>query len=144
MADTPYTRPAQVARKYGASPSLSPQAEPGDPDFVDPYRSSNSVLGREEAGPSTRPADYKPLPRVDKLTPATGLAAAGSTVVVLQGRFLTGATSVTFGGTAGTAVTVIDDETIRVTTPAKAAGAYPVAVVTPNGTSTTTKDATFV
>ena len=143
MADTPYTRPAQVARKYGPSPSLSHQAEPGDPDFVDPYRSSNSVLGRDEAGPSTRPADYKPLPRVDKLTPATDLAAAGGTVVVLQGRFFTGATSVTFGGTAGTALTVVDDKTIRVSAPAKAAGSYAVAVVTPNGTSTDTENATF-
>lgn len=143
MADTPYTRPAQVARKYGASPSLSPQATPGDPDFVDPYRSSDSVLGYNEAGPSTRPADYKPLPRVDKVTPSTGLAAAGGSVVVVQGRFFTGATSVTFGGTAGTSLTVIDDETIRVTAPAKAAGTYAVAVVTPNGTATDTADVTF-
>lgn len=143
MADTPYTRDAQVRRKYGPSPSLSPQATPGDPDFVDPYRSSNSVLGRNEAGPSTRPADYKPLPRVDKVTPGTALATAGGTVVVVQGRFFTGATSVTFGGTAGTALTVIDDETIRVTTPAKAAGTHQVAVVTPNGTATDTAPAVF-
>jgi hypothetical protein len=143
VADTPYTRPAQVARKYGPSPSLSPQATPGDADFVDPYRSSDSVLGYNEAGPSTRPADYKPLPRVDKVTPSTGLAAAGNTVVVVQGRFFTGATSVTFGGTAGTALTVVDDETIRVTTPAKAAGTYAVAVVTPNGTATDTENVTF-
>lgn len=143
MADTPYTRDKQVRRKYGASPSLDPQALVGDPDFVDPFRSSNSVLGLNEAGPSTRPADYKPLPRVDSVTPGTGLATAGNTVVVLKGRFFTGATSVTVGGTAATAVTVIDDETIRCTTPAKAAGTHQVAVVTPNGTSTDTAPAVF-
>jgi hypothetical protein len=143
VADTPYTRPAQVVRKYGPSPSLSPQATPGDPDFVDPYRSSNSVLGRNEAGPSTRPTNYAPLPRVDKVSPGTALATAGNTVVVVQGRFFTGATSVTVGGTAATAVSVIDDETIRCTTPAKAAGTHQVAVVTPNGTSTDTAPAVF-
>jgi hypothetical protein len=138
-----YTRDKQVRRKYGASPSLSEQATPGDDDFVDPYKSSNEVLGYAEAGPSTRPTDWEPLPRVDKVTPGTGLAAVGGTVVVVQGRFFTGATSVTFGGTAGTALTVVDDETIRVTTPAKAAGTHQVAVVTPNGTSTDTAPAVF-
>lgn len=69
------------------------------------------------------------------LTPATGLA-AGGTVVTIHGANLGGSTGVTFGGTAGTAFTVKDDDTATVTTPAKAAGTYSVIVQNPEGNST--------
>lgn len=137
-----YTRPDQVRRKYGAQPSLSPQATPGNADFVDPFRSSNSVLGFAEAGPSTRPADYQPKPVVNAITPATG-GVAGGTVVTITGKNFTGVTGVTFGGTAGTALTVIDDRTVRVTTPAKSAAAVAVAVTSPAGTTTVAGGFTF-
>ena len=42
-------------------------------------------------------------------------------------------TGVTFGGTAGTAFTKVDDETVQVTTPAHAAGAVDVVVQDADG-----------
>lgn len=145
MADTPYTRDKQVRRNFKdrQQVSLSGVATPGDPDFVDPYRSSNSVLGYDEAGPSNRPADYKPKARIDALSPNTGLATAGGTVITVTGRYFTGTTAVKFGGTNGTALQVLNDTTLKITTPAKAAGTYAVDVVNAGGTATKTGAATF-
>lgn len=137
-----YTRPDQVVRHYGPQPSTSKQSIPGDADFVDPYRSSNDVLGYEEAGPSTRPADYKNPPRIDTLSPASGTT-AGSVVVTIVGRFLSGVTGVTFGGTAGTALTLVNDSTLRVTTPAKTAGAVNVVVTNAGGPTTKVNGFTY-
>lgn len=64
------------------------------------------------------------------LSVATGLA-AGGTATVITGKNFTGATGVTFGGTAGTAFSVVNDSTINVTSPAKAAGTYDVVVTRP-------------
>lgn len=64
---------------------------------------------------------------VTAISPATGLA-AGGTVVTLTGTNLAGVEGVTFGGTAGTALVVVSETTVRVTTPAKTAGAYTVVV----------------
>lgn len=69
------------------------------------------------------------------LSPATG-PAAGGTVVTINGTNLTGATGVTFGGTAGTAFQVVSDTQIKVTTPAKTAGAVSVVVQHPAGNVT--------
>jgi hypothetical protein len=76
------------------------------------------------------------LPVVSLLTP-TGGGIAGGNLVQVRGRKFTGATSVTFGGTAGTPFTVADDTLIVVTAPAKAAGQYDVVVTTPGGVSAT-------
>lgn len=72
------------------------------------------------------------------------LKAAGGEVVLIDGDNLTGATSVTFGGTAGTAFSVLNDNTIQVTTPAKAAGSYDVVVVKGAGNGTLTAGVTYV
>jgi hypothetical protein len=72
------------------------------------------------------------------------LKLAGGEVVLIDGDNLTGATSVTFGGTAGTAFSVVNDNTIQVTTPAKAAGAYDVVVVKAAGNATLTAGVTYV
>jgi hypothetical protein len=64
---------------------------------------------------------------ITSLTPATG-AAAGGTAIVIRGTGFDGASGVTFGGTAGTSFSVVNDETIHVTTPAKTAGTYDVIV----------------
>ena len=74
-------------------------------------------------------------PELTSILPTTG-AAAGGTVVTLTGTGFTGATAVTFGGTPGTALTVVDDTEITVTTPAHAAGAVDVVVTNPGGTDT--------
>lgn len=58
----------------------------------------------------------------------TSLPAAGGTVLRIAGDNLTGVTAVTFGGTAGTSVTVVSRYAVDVTTPAKAAGSYTIAI----------------
>jgi len=79
---------------------------------------------------------------ISTVTPATG-GIAGGTVVTIRGTNLDGVSSVTFGGTAGTALNVVSPKEIRVTTPAKTAGAVNVAVVDDSGTQTKTNGFTF-
>ncbi|WP_431959446.1 IPT/TIG domain-containing protein [Actinacidiphila sp. bgisy160] len=82
-----------------------------------------------------------PPATITSVSPATG-GVAGGTVVTLKGTFLDGVTAVTFGGTAGTALTVVSDTEVRVTTPAKAASTVDI-VVTDDG-GTVTKTSAFV
>lgn len=76
-------------------------------------------------------------PATADVTPSTGLA-AGGTAVVLRGVGFERATGVTFGGTPGTAFSVVDDTTIHVTTPAHTAATVDVVVVDPDGNATHT------
>jgi hypothetical protein len=84
-----------------------------------------------------------PTARVDSITPATG-AAAGGTVVTIRGSNLEGASGVTFGGTAGTAFSLLNSGALRVTTPAKTAGTYDVVVQDDNGDITVTGGYVYV
>jgi len=77
---------------------------------------------------------YLPLPVITSVTPASG-PETGGTAVTITGSGFTGATGVTFGGTPGANVTVVDDTTITVTTPGHAPGAVDVVVTTPAGPS---------
>jgi len=79
---------------------------------------------------------------VTGVSPATG-AAAGGTVVTLTGTNLDGVTAVTFGGNAGTALSVQNPNHVRVTTPAHAAGAVNVVVTDDSGTVTKTNAFTY-
>lgn len=83
-----------------------------------------------------------PNPTIDTVVPATG-GVAGGTVVTIKGTFLDGATAVTFGGTAGTALTLVSDTEMRITTPAKAAGAYDIVITDDAGTVTKTAGFTY-
>lgn len=76
-----------------------------------------------------------PQPKVNKLSPTTGLTTGGFTVT-LTGTNFTGATAVKFGGTPATSYTVVNDTTITAVAPAHFAGAYYVYVTTATGTST--------
>ena len=78
-----------------------------------------------------------PLPVISALSP-TGGTTAGGTLVTIKGRKFTGATAVTFGGTAATSFTVLDDTRIVAVAPAKAAGTADVVVTTPGGVSANT------
>jgi hypothetical protein len=78
-----------------------------------------------------------PLPVVSAITP-TGGGVAGGTLVTIKGRKFTGATGVTFGGTAATSFTLVDDTRIVVVAPAKTAGSADVIVTTPGGVSANT------
>lgn len=68
----------------------------------------------------------------------------GGILFTITGTLFTGATGVTFGGTAATSVTVVNATTITCVSPAKAAGLYDVAVTTPAGTGTLTNGIEYV
>ncbi len=64
--------------------------------------------------------------------------AAGANLVVITGTDLTGATAVSFGGTAATSFVVNNATPITAIAPAHTAGTVDVAVTTPDGTSANT------
>lgn len=70
-------------------------------------------------------------PKIVSVKDSTGSAAGGTDVVISGSGFLSGAT-VTFAGVLGTKVSVVDDGTIKCTTPAHLAGPADV-VVTNSG-----------
>ena len=71
-------------------------------------------------------------PTVTSVTPNSGAANGGSGVTIAGTGFLSGA-AVSFGGTAATAVIVVNSTSITATTPAHAAGTVSVAVTNTNG-----------
>jgi hypothetical protein len=77
---------------------------------------------------------YTAGPVITSVTPVSG-PTTGGTVVVITGSGFTGATSVTFGGVAGTNLTVNSGSQITVTSPAHTAGSVNIVVTTPLGTS---------
>ena len=83
------------------------------------------------------------LPSVISISPATG-STAGENVVTITGSCLTGATSVSIGGTPATGVNVINATTLSCTVPAHAAGAASVNVTTPAGTNGTNYLYTYI
>jgi hypothetical protein len=79
-----------------------------------------------------------PKPTVNGLLPNTGPTTKG-TAVVITGEGFTGATAVSFGGTAATSFQVLSDaEIVAVAPAALAAGPVDVTVTTSAGTSATT------
>ncbi|MEU7058630.1 IPT/TIG domain-containing protein [Streptomyces sp. NPDC046197] len=82
------------------------------------------------------------LPSVTGLSPATG-PTGGGTTVVLTGTNFSGATAVRFGSVNATSFTVTSSTSITAVSPAGAAGAVPVTVTTPSGTSAASPDAYF-
>lgn len=99
--------------------------------------------------PEGPPYDFDPG-GINNEAPAAGFTleptsgpAVGGTTVVLTGSQFKGATGVTFDLVAGTGLTVVDDSTIRVTTPAGTAGPADVAVTNANGTTTETAAFTY-
>ncbi len=75
-----------------------------------------------------------PTPTVTGIGPASGLIAGGAYVTIIGTNF-SGATAVSFGGTASTYVSVSSDNSLTARVPAHAAGMVDVTVTTPGGTS---------
>jgi uncharacterized delta-60 repeat protein len=75
-------------------------------------------------------------PIVSSISPADGSPAGGMSVT-LTGMGFTGASAVTFGGTAATSFSVMSSTTITAVTPGHAAGAVSVDVVVAGGTNST-------
>ena len=91
--------------------------------------------GTSATGPSSVFTYETPTaPTITSLTPNTG-STAGGTVVTIKGTNLSAVSAVDFGGTPGTGIVLVDSQTVRVTSPAHAAGAVNVTVTTPSGTS---------
>ena len=128
---TDYDPQHQEGKGKNMTPKLTPL-----PDLGKDYGTYAGSYYR--SGPITPLAPYPDAtspPVVTGVSPATGLA-AGGTLVTISGVAFTGATGVTFGGTAATAVVVVNAFTVTCNSPAKAAGTYDVRVTTPKGTST--------
>lgn len=97
------------------------------------------------AGQKIRQSDIDgqyPAATVAAITPATG-ATAGGTAVTITGDNLDGVTEVTFGGSAGTSVTVVNPTTLTVTTPAHAGGAVAVVLTDDSGATTVAAGFTY-
>lgn len=77
-----------------------------------------------------------PGPTVSAISPSSGPIVGGTFVTITGTNFVNGATTVTIGGNAATGLTVVNSTTITATTPAHAAGAVNVVVVTPGGNGT--------
>lgn len=111
---------------------------------VNPNQDPLLAVNREDVGDSYEfGTDTTLKARVESITPNTGLATAGGTVVTITGDNMTDTTGVTFGGTAGTSLVKVSDNEIRITAPAKAAGTYAVAVTDPSGTTTVASAVTY-
>ena len=78
---------------------------------------------------------YETVVELTALLPASG-SASGGTGFILTGVNLTGATGVLFDGVAATSVNVVNSTTVTGVTPAHAAGAVDVTILTPNGDAT--------
>lgn len=105
-------------------------------------RSLDDVYDSQRSGAKIRAGKTLPAPTISSLAPTTG-PLAGGTVVTINGNNFMGATGVTFGGTAGTALSVETDNRLKVTAPAGTVGAKNVVVTTPGGTATSTNGYTY-
>lgn len=74
-------------------------------------------------------------PTFGSISPGAGLTAGGESVTITGTNFVRGMT-VTIGGVAATAVTVVSSTSLTATTPAHAAGRVDVVVTTPAGSAT--------
>ena len=117
----------------GAAPSLTytPAANYSGPDSFQ-FTTTN---GAGTSAPATVSITVvPPAPVVTGVNPATG-SALGGTGVTITGTAFTGATAVSFGGTAAQTFTVTSDTSISAVAPAHAAGVVDVIVTTPQGSS---------
>jgi hypothetical protein len=74
---------------------------------------------------------YVAPPSVNRVLPAVGPQAGGTTVTITGANFANGA-SVTFAGVAATGVSTVSDTSINATTPAHAVGAVAVKITNPD------------
>lgn len=131
---------ATAAELNGTSLSFAPQG-PADgygslTTRVPTGATTGSVTVTTPDGTATSPTSFTIPPRIDDVSPLN--AAIGFSPVHIYGRVLTGATSVTFNGTAAT-FSVVSYNEITATVPAGATTG-PVRVTTPGGTAASPTD----
>lgn len=128
--------------------SDQPQGGTNDGVILAPADSPTNVVTGTGARASVESEDVfegfanDPAASISSVTPSA-LAVAGGDTVTVTGYGFANATSVTFGGTAGTSFSVVSDREISVVAPAKAAGSYDVVVVRPQGNLTDTGAVTY-
>uniref|UniRef100_UPI0025D7B112 IPT/TIG domain-containing protein n=1 Tax=Tardiphaga sp. TaxID=1926292 RepID=UPI0025D7B112 len=86
---------------------------------------------------------YIAAPTVTSVSPNSGPAAGGTTVTIVGTGFIVGASTVSFGGTPATGVTVNSTTSITATSPAGGTGTIDVTVTTAGGTSATSANDRF-
>ncbi|HEY7815911.1 MAG TPA: IPT/TIG domain-containing protein, partial [Nakamurella sp.] len=91
-------------------------------------------IGASSAGGAQFTYAAPTAPTVAGVSPASGVL-GGGTLVTLTGTGLAGTTAVNFGGNPGVGLVIASDVELQVFSPAGAAGAVGVSVVTPQGTS---------
>lgn len=116
--------------------------EPAEQFAVNLSGPTNGSTIADAQGIGTITNDDAPPPTLVSAAPNVGPTSGGQ-VVTLSGTNFTGATSVTFGGTAGTGLTVVSASSATVTTPAHASGVVNIAITTPGGTATLVGGYTF-
>jgi hypothetical protein len=84
-----------------------------------------------------------PLPTITGLSPNSGNT-LGNTPVTITGTHLTGTTTVTFGGSAASNVTVVNDTTVTLNTPPNIAGSVNVVLTTNFGSVTDPNSYTYI
>jgi hypothetical protein len=110
------------------------------PTNIDPSLSAYDANGNEVYNASSSAylvlaPTFTPAPRVTSVSPGSG-SAAGGTSVAITGTGFTGATGVSFGGTAASNYVVTSDTSITAVAPAASAGTVDVAVTTAGGANT--------
>jgi hypothetical protein len=107
-----------------------------------------TVIGRNATGdssPTSASMSITPtasVPIVSSITPNTG-STEGGTLITIVGSLFTGATEITFGGRAGTSLTVISDTQVTVITPSGSSGSVIVVVTTSSGSDTSALTFTY-
>ncbi len=119
----PYLTPAQVRNALYTSAV----------DLGTPGKDTTFGYGRADALAMAN-LPYIPPPTVTGIMPTSGLT-SGGTPVTITGTGFTGATTVKFGATSATHVTVVNNTTVTATSPAGTAETVNVTVTTPGGTS---------
>jgi hypothetical protein len=83
------------------------------------------------------PINYPPLPTVTSVSPSSGPPTGGTAVTVTGTGFVAGSTTVDFGSSLATGVSVSSPDQLSATSPVGTSGEVNVTVTTPIGTSAT-------